>query len=181
MKLHVTSWQPGDLPPEHGILLIRHGRRLAGNSPSSSATLTKLGEQECYQLGKCLRAYCPEAMLCSPLKRCMDSGIHIIEGAGWELAIQSSTMLGDPGPFVMPQENIVLEQLQRHARGEEVAGMKSRDHGTRDLYKWLFEHLQNGYLLCISHDAIIAAVGASLGIPPDPWPKFLEGICIRGK
>ena len=193
MKVEAARWKPGASPPADGVLLIRHGPRPGDENPPLSTGLTDEGRQACVHLGTNIKFYRPSAILSSPFDRCVDTGICIVNGAGWELAVRPSCLLGDPGPFVIPEQIALTDDprvvhardhndwkplLQRHARGENVPGLKHRDQGTRSLCKRLFSNLENGYILCISHHSIIAAIMASLGLPADPWPDFLEGVVI---
>ena len=105
--------------------------------------------------------------------------------------MKHSEMLGHPGPFVIgkineevnklvafAQENDDWSFLHRHVAGEEVPGMRNRMVGTNNLLNELYPSV-DGYVLCISHDSIIAAVTAALGLDPKPWPEPLEGLIIE--
>ena len=192
-EVRATRWSPGLSLPDSGVLLIRHGPRPDDENPPLSAGLTDEGRRACVRLGTDIKSYRPSSILSSPFARCVDSGTCIVNGAGWELAVHPSCLLGDPGPFVMPEQIALADDprvahardnndwkplLQRHARGENVPGMRHRDQATRGLCEQLFERRENGYILCISHHSIIAAIMASLGLPADPWPDFLEGVAI---
>ncbi len=192
MQPEVAKWTPAQRPPKTGVLLIRHGARHPMDGPKLTAGLTDDGKQACRRLGVRVRRYRPCAILSSPIKRCLDTARHIARGAEWNLAAQPSTLLGDPGPFVLPEKMEAMNRRmasaqqhddwsvwQRHIRGENVAGMKPRDLGARELCAHLFNRLGNGYLLCISHDSIIAAVMAAFGLPPEPLPNFLEGAVLQ--
>ena len=184
-------WRSDMPPPARGVLLIRHAHR-HGDSPSVG--LTTHGKRACITLGDALKSYRPTAILASPLKRCADTATGIIGGAKWQLAARPSTLLGDPGPFIIPAEIARTDDpcvayardhndwhplLERYARGENIPAMMPRDDGTQRLCARLFAAAGNGYLLAISHDSIIAAVMASLGLPAEPWPGYLEGVVIR--
>ena len=191
MKLNVRRFVPGDKTPKRGILLIRHGPRTSPDIPPLSAMLTKEGIADCISLGTMIHESAPKVIFSSPVQRCVDTGVKIIEGAGWTLEVKHSEMLGDPGPFVIgkineevnklvafAQENNDWSFLHRHVAGEEVPGMRNRLAGTNNLLNELYPSVR-GYVLCISHDSIIAAITAALGLDPEPWPEPLEGLIIE--
>lgn len=191
MKLNVRRFVPGDETPKRGILLIRHGPRTSPDIPPLSAMLTKEGIAECVWLGSTIEESPPNVIFSSPVQRCIDTGVRIIEGANWPLEVKLSEMLGHPGPFVIgkineevnklvafAQENNDWSFLHRHVAGEEVLGMRNRMVGTNNLLNELYPSV-DGYVLCISHDSIIAAVTAALGLNPKPWPNPLEGLIIE--
>lgn len=191
MKLNVRRFVPGDETPRRGILLIRHGPRTSPDIPPLSAMLTKEGIAECISLGSIIEDSPPKVIFSSPVQRCVDTGVRIIEGANWTLEVKHSEMLGHPGPFVIgkineevnklvafAQENDDWSFLHRHVAGEEVPGMRNRMVGTKNLLNELYPSV-DGYVLCISHDSIIAAVTAALGLYPKPWPEPLEGLIIE--
>ena len=191
MKLNVRRFVPGDAPPHKGILLIRHGPRTSPDIPPLSAMLTKEGIAKCISLGSIIEESPPNIILSSPVQRCVDTGVRIIEGANWTLEVKHSEMLGHPGPFVIgktnqevnklvafAQENDDWSFLHRHVAGEEVPGMRNRIEGTNNLLNELYPSV-DGYVMCISHDSIIAAITAALGLDPKPWPEPLEGLIIE--
>jgi len=191
MRLNVRRFVPGDAPPQRGILLIRHGPRTSPDIPPLSAMLTSEGIAECISLGSKIEGSPPVVIFSSPVQRCVDTGVRIIEGANWTLDVKHSEMLGHPGPFVIgktneevnklvafAQENDDWSFLHKHVAGEEVPGMRNRMVGTNNLLNELYPSV-DGYVLCISHDSIIAAVTAALGLDPKPWPEPLEGLIIE--
>ena len=191
MKLNVRRFVPGDAPPQKGILLIRHGPRTSPDIPPLSAMLTKKGILECISLGVKIKELPPNVIFSSPVQRCVDTGLRIIEGADWNLEVKHSEMLGHPGPFVIgktnhevnklvsfAQENDDWSFLHRHVAGEEVPGMRNRIEGTNNFLNELYPSF-DGYILCISHDSIIAAITAALGLDGEPWPEPLEGLIIE--
>lgn len=191
MRLNVRRFVPGDAPPQRGILLIRHGPRTSPDIPPLSAMLTSEGIAECISLGSKIEGSPPVVIFSSPVQRCVDTGVRIIEGANWTLDVKHSEMLGHPGPFVIgktneevnklvafAQENDDWSFLHKHVAGEEVPGMRNRKVGTNNFLNELYP-LSGGYVLCISHDSIIAAITAALGLDSEPWPEPLEGLIIE--
>jgi broad specificity phosphatase PhoE len=191
VKLNVRRFVPGDEIPTRGILLIRHGPRTSPDIPPLSAMLTREGIAECVSLGTLIEKSPPNAIFSSPVQRCVETGVRIIEGANWTLEVKYSEMLGHPGPFVIgkindevnklvafAQENDDWSFLHKHVAGEEVPGMRNRMVGTNNLVDELYPYAE-GYVLCISHDSIIAAITAALDLNPEPWPEPLEGLVIE--
>lgn len=177
--------------PANGILLIRHGPRSSPDIPPLSAMLTKEGVEACLSFGRQAREHPPIALFSSPVQRCLDTGSRILEGAEWLLKVLPSEMLGDPGPFVIGKTNHEVNKLvahaqehndwsflDRHIAGEQIPGMRHRDAGAADFVKELYP-ASSGYVICISHDSIIAAIAASFGLNPNPWPEPLEGLRIE--
>ncbi len=190
MKVSLKRWSPGDKPPSNGILLIRHGPRIDPDIPPLSAMLTPEGIEECLSCGRGLQTHPPLTIYASPVQRCVDTGERISEGANWNFKAIKSEMLGVPGPFVLSkineevnklvayaQENNDWTFLHRHVAGEDIPGMRHRSIGASNLVKELHPST-DGYVLCISHDSIIAATMAAFGLNPDPWPKPLEGCSL---
>ena len=191
MNVKVKRWSPGQQPPSRGILLIRHGPRTSPDFPPLSAMLTPEGIEDCILCGRGMTSSPPLAIYSSPVKRCIDTGKRINEGANWRFEVIESEMLGHPGPFVIGKTNEEVNKLvahaqqnddwsflHRHVAGADIPGMRHRSVGAKNLVKELHPS-ENGYALCISHDSIIAAIIAAFGLDPDPWPDPLEGVHIR--
>ena len=191
MKVKVTRWSPGEKNPSRGILLIRHGPRTSPDIPPLTAMLTPEGITDCISCGIEMNANSPLEIYSSPVQRCLDTGEKINEGAGWGFEIIESEMLGHPGPFVIgkineevnklvafAQDNDDWSFLHDHVAGKEIPGMRNRLVGVQNLIQELYPD-KEGYVLCISHDSIIAAIIAALGLHPSPWPEPLQGCTIE--
>ena len=191
VNVNISRWSLGSPPPSSGILLIRHGPRTSPDIPPLSAMLTPEGVEECISCGNGLSATPPIRIISSPVQRCVDTGNRINEGADWKINVTESETLGHPGPFVIgkineevnklvshAQENDDWSFLHRHVRGEDIPGMRNRTVGATNLVKELYPR-DAGYILCISHDSIIAAIIAAFGLDPEPWPEPLEGCIIE--
>ena len=191
MKVKVTRWSPGEKNPSRGILLIRHGPRTSPDIPPLTAMLTPEGIDDCISCGIGMNANSPLEIYSSPVQRCLDTGKNINEGAGWGFEIIKSEMLGHPGPFVIgkinedvnklvayAQHNNDWSFLHDHVAGKDIPGMRNRMIGAQNLIKELYPN-KEGYVLCISHDSIIAAIIAALGLNPSPWPEPLQGCIIE--
>jgi broad specificity phosphatase PhoE len=190
MNIKINRWSPGTPPPSTGILLIRHGPRTNPDIPPLSAMLTLKGIEECISCGKGLSSNPPIDILSSPVQRCIDTGNKINVG-DWNIDVSESEMLGLPGPFVIGKNNNKINELvayaeenddwsflHRHIKGEDIPGMRNRSVGAENLVKELLPR-KSGYVLCISHDSIIAAIIAAFGLNPEPWPMPLEGCTIE--
>lgn len=193
MTMKITQWKPGQQVPTRGILLIRHGRREDPDIPPLTAMLTPEGKKASLNCGILMRNNPPRKVYSSPVQRCMDTGRNIIQGAGWDLAVQGSEMLGDPGPFVIGKTNVLINEmvayaqknddwsfLQNHIDGMEIPGMRHRKVGSDALVEALYP-TGDGFVLCVSHDSIIAAVQAAFGLESASWPDPLNGCIIERK
>ena len=191
MNVKVERWFPGKRPPSGGILLIRHGPRTSPDIPPLSAMLTPDGIRDCISCGLGMASIPPMAIFSSPVQRCIDTGERINEGAEWSFEITESEMLGHPGPFVIGKINEEVNKLvahaqqkddwsflRRHVAGEDIPGMRNRLVGAENLVNELHPN-EHGYVLCISHDSIIAAIMAAFGLDPEPWPLPLEGCSLE--
>jgi len=191
MNVNVKRWSPGEQPPSRGILLIRHGPRTSPDFPPLSAMLTPEGIDDCKSCGCGMTSIPPLAIYSSPVQRCLDTGERINEGAEWSFDVIESEMLGHPGPFVIgkineevnklvahAQQNDDWSFLHRHVAGEDIPGMRNRSVGAENLVKELHPS-EHGFVLCISHDSIIAAIMAAFGLDPEPWPLPLEGCSLE--
>jgi len=191
MNVNVKRWSPGEQTPSRGILLIRHGPRTSPDIPPLTAMLTPEGIDDCISCGRGMTQTPPIVIYSSPVQRCLDTGDKINQGAEWSFDVSESEMLGHPGPFVIgkineevnklvahAQQNDDWTFLHRHVAGEDIPGMRNRSIGAENLVKELYPS-EHGYVLCISHDSIIAAIMAAFGLDPAPWPKPLEGCTIE--
>lgn len=183
----ISRWNNSDPIPTRGILLIRHGPREGGGNPSLVAELTLEGKRKCREFGTNWTVSPPSNILVSSVPRCVDTGLLIREAAGWEVEVEEYPLLGNPGPFVIDPESVIQSTkedgdwsfLYRHIAGEEIPGMLQRDVGSRRMISELRKNvMDDGLLLAISHDSIIAALLSHGNCNPDPWPDPLCGAAI---
>ena len=195
LGFQVEPWfNESSLPPETGILLIRHGPRTSPDIPPLSAMLTLEGIKKCSNLGLRIRNHQPDVIYSSPVKRCLDTAFKILNSANWACKIIELESLGHLGPFVIEKHSkdvrLLVDQsienddwsfLQEHISGiKEFKGMRNREEGTAFFLNSVIS-ADNNYIMCISHDSIIAAISASFGLGDDKWPEPLDGICIIPK
>ena len=193
MTNKIKQWQRGQQVPTRGILLVLHGPRRDTVVPPMTGMLTTEGKKASLKCCRLMRNKPPRRVYSSPVQRCMDTGQNIIQGAGWDLAVQGSEMLGDPGPFVIGKTNVLINEmvayaqknddwsfLQNHIDGMEIPGMRHRKVGSDALVEALYP-TGDGFVLCVSHDSIIAAVQAAFGLESASWPDPLNGCIIERK
>lgn len=183
----ISRWDYGDDLPDHGILIIRHGPREGDHAPTANASLTMEGRIKCNEFGMMWNRSPPSSILVSSIPRCRETGEIIRKAAGWDIDIIECPHLGNPGPFMIDTEVVSkimrkdpeLNFLHRLIAGEPIPGMLNRDIGCRNLIVEIRQFSsENGLILGISHDSIIAALLAYGGNDPDPWPEPLCGSVI---
>ena len=186
----IEPWMSTDPLPEHGILFIRHGPRPKGSFPDHKVQLTEEGREEVFQLGMTWRGRESPLVLSSPVQRCKDTCDLLIEAAGWDSQIIETSLLGHPGPFVINEEliDMVVKKsygtnnwswLVDHVNGANIPGLRSRDLGVdRMLSNILFLIQDSPFAIGCSHDSILAALAASMGLSTERWPEPLEGYLL---
>lgn len=188
--MKVSSYSKGDSIPNGGILLIRHGPKRKRIHPLEQTPLSENGIKQVIQFAKAWDGPIPSRVLTSPIDRCAQTASIIIETNDWKQGVQHSRLLGDPGPFVIDSE-VVSGQLKgmdehrtmgffrEHIDGAIKPGMASLAEGSVVLLEELVSTHRDGLVLAVSHDVIISALAAHLGINDKEWPEPLCGIAIR--
>ncbi len=180
------------------VLLTRHSIRLPADGQgfaSYALPLTDLGRQLAFAWGEYLRTTTGRdiyACLTSPIERCVDTALRMLEGAkgvlvGSEpvnpaekvlslpalgLSVIKTKLLVEPGSFVLDAARLSAVFRQYGALKfinsfltEQFDGMKQPARGVLDILRLLHQHLpaaENSLLLAVSHDTILAAFLAVL-------------------
>ena len=188
--MNVSQFIFGDAIPNEGLLFIRHGPKKKRIHPLEQTTLSEDGIRQVLQFAEAWDGPIPCRVFTSPIDRCVQTASIIIQTNHWKQALHESRLLGDPGPFVLDSK-VVSRQLEgldddgamgffrEHIEGTDKAGMASLEDGSAGLLKELVGSRTEGLLLAVSHDVIIAALAAHLGIHYYEWPKPLCGIVIQ--
>ncbi|MCB1119543.1 MAG: histidine phosphatase family protein [Chlamydiia bacterium] len=174
--------------------MIRHANRpeISSGSYGNEVLISGKGIARARVLGASLFQRTVNVAYSSPIPRCQQTLTEISSGAGWNCTIQSSKLLGDPGPFVqnadaagplflaIGAQGVVYRQLNETAA---LKGMKPTHLGVQHLLELIIHtpRKENAITLMVTHDAILAAfIGFLLGIQlnPDQWPDFLEGTVV---
>lgn len=188
--MRVSSFASGDAIPNDGLLLIRHGPKKKRIHPLEQTPLSENGIEQVLQFAEAWDGPIPSRVFTSPIDRCVHTASIIIETNHWKQGLQESRLLGDPGPFVIDSK-VVSRQLEGlddddamgffrdHIDGAAKPGMASLADGAAKLLKELIGTHTDGLVLAVSHDVIISALAAHLGIHDEGWPEPLCGLTIR--
>ena len=176
-------------------LLIRHGEKVQPpkENPFVDVPLTQKGIEEATRFGKLLKNKFPneiKGVHSSPKRRCVETSEAILKGIGDLEGFETSTLLGNPGPYVIDSkvagqsylkirdENIVKIQVE----GTQIDGFRDVMEGSKLLLEYVLTRKPNpGMHIFVTHDVIIAAfLGSVIGYVVDEpeWIKYLQGICI---
>lgn len=137
------------------------------------------------------------ACLTSPIHRCVDTALLMLEGSDKDPPFAESsppevvktTLLVEPGSFVQDGESLRPLFMQYGALefinyflDKQIAGMKHPVQGVLDILGLLYQHLpeqDNSVLLAVSHDTILAVFLAVMQdeatVSMDDWPEMMEG------
>ena len=186
----VSQFTIGDAIPNNGLLLLRHGPKKKRNHPLEQTNLSEDGIRQVLEFAEAWDGPIPCKVITSPIERCVLTASIIVQTNHWEQAVHESRLLGDPGPFVIDSK-VVSHQLegldddgamgffQEHINGTTKPGMASLADGSAALLKEFVESHTGGLVLAISHDVIISALAAHLGVHDGEWPEPLCGLVIR--
>lgn len=186
----VSQFTIGDSIPNKGLLLLRHGPKKQRIHPLEQTTLSEDGIREVLKFAEVWDGPIPSSVFTSPIDRCVQTASIIIQTNHWEQAVHESRLLGDPGPFVIDSK-VVSRQLEgldddgvmgffrEHIEGTDKPGMATLEEGSEALLKELVEPNTEGLVLAVSHDVIISALAAHLGVFDGEWPEPLCGLVIQ--
>ena len=188
--MDVSPFTPGDTIPNDGLLLIRHGPKKKRIHPLEQTPLSGNGIKQVQQFADAWDGPVPGRVFTRPINRCVQTASIIIQTNHWMQAVQESRLLGDPGPFVIDSK-VVSRQLEgldddgvmgffrEHIDGIAKPGMALLADGSAALLKELVGSHTQGLVLAVSHDVIISALAAYLGLQDGGWPEPLCGLVIR--
>lgn len=180
-----------ELPKDRPIVvLLRHSVRdaLPSGSAEYALPITKDGIQLAQELGgligKRLRS-----LHTSPLPRCVQTADALNVGANANLHIIHDRHLGDPGVFVIDEQQAQLnwdklghEGVMRHlvASDEALPGMAKPEAAAQFLVRHMLSVAGGapGFHLFVTHDSLVTATAARLlgqQFGTDDWPWYLEG------
>lgn len=191
MKYECEAFDCAGGLPEHGLLLLRHGPRAGGQFPQAHVPLSQDGEKFVHGVGKRWKSdEKPSRLYSSPLQRCIHTAETLSSSCDWDVEVMESTLLGGHGAFVIDSKALgtqltkLSEQDGRalfiaHMRGEDVDGMRPVEQGSRMILEALCPKNDFELHIAISHETVIAAVGAYLGGDPSDWPNPMCGIHVR--
>lgn len=188
--MNVSQFTSGDAIPNEGLLLIRHGPKKKRIHPLEQTTLSEDGIRQVLQFAQAWDGPIPSRVVTSPIERCVQTASIITQTNHWEQAVHESRLLGDPGPFVIDSKAVsdqleglddqgTMDFFREHIHGTAKPGMASLAGGSSALLRELVESHTEGLVLAVSHDVIISALAAHLGLYDDEWPEPLCGLVIK--
>lgn len=177
-------------------LLIRHGARepiTTENNNMLGAQLTEEGRKQARKLGERLKGQRPHVFYASPVTRCVDTNLCILEGMGFPpdeagKRAQPQRVLAEAfmedtetakGVFRLKEpEEVILDYL----RGKEVPGFGPIEKGATQLLDFIKETIQPGTLsVFVTHDALVMPFRQHfLGdkYTRESWLPFLGGCVV---
>ena len=184
------------------ILFTRHSVRVLVDDQGFAGyklPLTEQGRQLASAWGEHLKLWTGRefrACLSSPIHRCVDTAMLMLEGSEKEklsnevqFDVVKTALLVEPGSFVQNDESLrplfmqygALEFIN-HFLGKQIIGMKHPVQGVLDILGLLYEYLpeqENSVLLAVSHDTILAVFLAvmqeEVSVSIEDWPNMMEG------
>jgi len=182
------------------VLFTRHSIRVLVDDQGFAGyklPLTEHGRQLASAWGDHLKLWTGRefhACLSSPIYRCVDTAVLMLEGCEKDTQINQpevvkTTLLVEPGSFIQDGESLRPLFMQYGALefinyflGKQIAGMKHPMQGVLDILGLFYQHLpeqENGLLLAVSHDTILAVFLAvmhdELTVSIEDWPDMMEG------
>ena len=186
----VSHFTSGDSIPNEGLLLIRHGPKKKRIHPLEQTSLSVEGIRQVLQFAEAWDGPIPSRVLTSPIERCVQTASMIIQTNHWSQAVHESRLLGDPGPYVIDSKAVsdqlegldehgTMDYFREHINGTTKPGMASLADGSAAILNELVGSHTEGLVLAVSHDVIISALAAHLGVCDGGWPEPLCGLFIR--
>jgi broad specificity phosphatase PhoE len=172
-----------------GLLIIRHSIRgpIPKHPDRRDVPITDEGRQLAEHLGTRWRLPIRD-VFSSPMIRCRDTAACFLEGARRRVPIETTSRLGDPGPFVVDSSQ-AWDNYFRLGKHELVTTMLERP-GSLSGYRpsaagvaLLLDELvpAHGHRLAFSHDLIMALIigwTRRKALVRPEWPGFCEGLWL---
>ncbi len=173
------------------IYLMRHGEKGVGERGKFDldVELTERGRKTAVALGRTIKELVPIEIHSSPISRCVSTSNALIQGAGADMKVVETAVLGDPGPFTENPElagpiflSKKLDEIaEMMVKKEDIPGMRSIQNGTRLFFDYI-QKSKGERRIMVSHDFIICLISSFLFSNDQPgkfMPHFLEGIFIE--
>ncbi len=174
--------------------LIRHAERNSILNPRDHTVelLNEKGKTEATYLGiELSKAFSSIAIYSSPITRCIQTGEYIAKAFRDDINIHTSSILGNPGPFVFGDAMDSFESLTTKGvvasmiKEKRLPFIRSIAEGSKILLDFIQKETDrygnNVAVIFISHDAIVAPFINFLTneeFNQSHWIEFLEGIKI---
>jgi hypothetical protein len=172
-----SSSSPAEVPDitplsgcSRGALVIRHGPRYGGDVALSTDDLTEAGKEAAFRLGRRLGNGKAMRFFSSPLNRCIQTATLIAEGAGVRADIETTRILGKPGPFPIDEaqvERYCIENTLKQFMVDWVDGKVPQTtigplpDGAKTLTDYVINNLRSGgdgLDVYIGHDIFLTPV-----------------------
>jgi len=179
---------------ENGSLavLIRHADRdkIPEGSFGNEIPINAQGAENAVSFGVKLRDFKINKIFTSPVKRCIQTAVQIVNGYGKYTQIVESKALGEPGLHVCDEklagqfclEYGVRQTYQKIITQEIVPGFINCEDLKHTMMSFLSQNtVPNGITLFISHDLLITMFDFALNktiYTPENWVAFLSGIVL---
>lgn len=166
--------------------LVRHAHRPLDDW-SHGVSITGEGELAAVALGVTLKQEGIELVSSSPIKRCKQTAIRLLQGMEKEIPIIEEELIGVPGALITDQA-AASRAFQKHAwytvadlllEGAGLDGFGDVDTACKGILQHLLSHSQTS--LSVSHDFYIALLAGWMfeqRCAPNLVPGFLEGLIL---
>ena len=175
-----------------GVLLIRHAEReiITTMESQQSIPLTENGIQDSERFGDALKISKRNilGLKSSPVNRCVKTIESIAMAAGLNTAINLSTNLGDPGPFIHDDilareaftERSLIELVNMQISGIQFPGIRPISEGCGLILREIVGDLSTdvGIHIYVSHDAVLCPLIGYLmemSFKANGWIDYLNG------
>jgi broad specificity phosphatase PhoE len=184
-----------EINPENAFsILIRHADRnkIPEGEFGNEVELNKLGFKRALEYGTKLSHLKIHTIYTSPIKRCVQTAESIREALKYDIEIEESILLGDPGPFVYDAKKAGASYMElgfkkcyeKLLEDEFVDGNRNTTEGAEILTNFIKEKSKNGGVnIFVSHDMIVALYAYktfrkkyTLG---SNWIKYLDGLILK--
>lgn len=178
-------------------LLIRHSERnkIPDHVHDITEPLNENGEKMSVELGCELKNYCNKIrIISSPVGRCLQTGKAILKGFGQDPELEISTVLGEPGPFVVDRDIATqvfismtcVKVVEAQISDVQLDGIRSKKDGSEYLLNYIVGEMsksENSVItIFISHDAcIIPFINfyTNEKFNKEQWLDFIDGVVIQ--
>lgn len=177
-------------------LVIRHADRDKMAHAQIFQPLNEAGKRNAYELGTKIRGFRNYLFFSSPVDRCVETAQNMQSGISTEKMNKpiESTLLGEPGPFVINQQNNAFKTtslrtvVKKQIAHESLEGIRTTEEGTKIFVDFILSQLKmapDGTLLVfVTHDAILAPVISELTgeeFGHENWPGFSDGFFMEDR
>ena len=176
-------------------ILIRHSKRDKIKNPKNhkEVLLNEEGKKIARNFGKELAIrFDSVKIFSSPVERCIQTGKCICEAFSKKTEIETSSMLGEPGPFVYGDAWESFEKLgttgvvESLEKGIELPLIHSEAYGTKTLLDFIRTETckcsENTAAVFVTHDACVAPVinfFTGEYFEKSHWIEFIGGLEIQ--